>query len=94
VLLTIFCIWLGVQVKWIHDRHEALEWLGKDQTYSQAGKKPAPWSLRLLGEEGVEFICIHTSGPGQTVEDQKRLERLFPEAAFVEASFWHLGSPT
>jgi len=27
VLVTVFCIWLGVQVKWIGDRHEALQWL-------------------------------------------------------------------
>ncbi len=27
VLLTLFCVWLGVHVKWIEDRHEALEWL-------------------------------------------------------------------
>ena len=27
VLLTVFGVWLGVQVKWIRDRHAALAWI-------------------------------------------------------------------
>ena len=36
VLLTVFCIWLGVQVHWIRDRHAAIVWLqshGKQTAY-------------------------------------------------------------
>ena len=33
VLLTLFGVWLGVQVKWIRDRHEALEWLWQNGIY-------------------------------------------------------------
>ena len=36
ILLTVFGVWLGVQVKWKQDRHEALEWL-------RSGRISSPW---------------------------------------------------
>jgi hypothetical protein len=27
VVMTAFCVWLGVQVKWMRDRHKAIEWV-------------------------------------------------------------------
>ncbi len=47
--------WFGVQVKWMHDRREAR--LADTTPRHYPGFAYAPWSLRLLGEQG-KAICI------------------------------------
>jgi hypothetical protein len=90
VLVTCSCVlscWLCVQMKWIYDRHRELESL-----QSRAGVSfrtafrgtyigpPAPWSIRILGENGVTGIVIwKDSGQDERAEEQ-RLKKLFPEA--------------
>ena len=63
--------WLGVQVKWIRDRHEALENLA---TPPGVGELSAPWPLRLFGENGVPSMVV--------TSDQARdaHQKLFPES--------------
>lgn len=103
LVVTALCLvlgWLSRQLKWIQDRHEALEdpfnmaynaqvtfegdyWLiGDDKTQN------APWSIRLLGQQGVCTIFVASEpanlrmSPG-TVDQKERqrwLEGLFPEA--------------
>jgi len=46
VLLTLFCVWLGVQVKWIRDRHDVLARYPKT---SDSACPSAPWSITSGG---------------------------------------------
>jgi len=89
VVLTIFGIWLGVQVKWIRDRHEFLA--------RQNGRTPprrllfvcdngdaaAPWSIRFLGERGIYGITVADVDHAT----ETRIKGLFPEA-WVEVNRW------
>jgi len=69
--------WLGVQLKWIHDRHEALERyrahhqdpFGVFDLRVVIGGHKAPWSIAILGERGVRGLP----------KDDAELARLFPE---------------
>src|SRR5262245_51555998 len=80
VVLTILGVWLGVQVKWIRDRHAALEWVeavnsrpistapGADWVSMEVRYQwtnelvvPAPWQIRMLGEDGVAEIHVNRS---------------------------------
>ncbi len=83
VLMTIFGVWLGVQVKWIRDRHESLKWSQVQvETTSRSGVPVfAPWQIRLLGESGVAAVAVEA----KKEEDFSRasdVKRLFPEATF------------
>ena len=76
VLVTLFGIWLGMQVKWVKDRHRLIE------TKRFAGLKTggaSPWSIKMLGEPGYATIVLNgmdkSRGPLE-----KEARRLFPEA--------------
>lgn len=73
-ILGVLLGWLGVQLKWIHDRHEALRWIA-DYRARQLGAESgsmlpplrgeyfanagkAPWNLRIFGERGVERLEV------------------------------------
>src|SRR5712671_3365606 len=66
VVLTIFGVWLGVQVKWIRDRHAAIELhhCGAYRTGHEPVEthfitpKDAPLSIRVLGEPGIAEIIM------------------------------------
>ena len=90
MVLSIPLGWLAVQLKWIHDRHEALKW------YEQNGCGPrpfpagwfgwaAPWSIRILGERGYGSFIIECDEASATDEERERVigkvRLLFPEAA-------------
>jgi hypothetical protein len=75
--------WLGLQLKWIEDRHESLS----DSAYfvvyheSAVGPAHAPWGIRILGEDGVAVIIVAPGSPDNVQwRDPDRLQRLFPEA--------------
>lgn len=70
--VTVLCIWLGVQVKWMRDRQEARKWLrdhacpfgiGYDPNdpFMDEGpaEVPAPWPIRVFGEDGVAYIEVN-----------------------------------
>jgi len=90
-LVTILCAflgWLGVQVKWIHDRHESFRGpnghlIGVDANDSNT----APPSIRLLGEPGFSQIFVFVADKElSTVQDRiakRNAELLFPEAEIV-----------
>jgi hypothetical protein len=75
-------------LRWIHDvraRQLAVE-RGESPpprkgTYVQTSRSPAPWSLRLLGEQGVGRLRVYRryieSQDGYELDE---LRRLFPEA--------------
>ena len=76
VLLTLLGVWLGVQVKWIRDRHRAME--GADMSgHPDPYMTPAPWSLRLFGELGITGISVER-------DQVLYYQTLFPEASVVE----------
>lgn len=77
VLLTLFCVWLGVQVKWVRDRREALKWVHRSATPADF-YTPAPWSIRLV-ERGVPSITVDPA-VAQDTEKVRKLKALFPEA--------------
>lgn len=89
VVLTLFGVWFGLQVKWIQKRRDTLRWIkahgGQEISYESIvylvgdplpPPKPVPWSLRMLGEPSVYNISI-INGTDETVQ---RVKSLFPEA--------------
>ena len=82
VLLTLFgCAfgWLGVQVKWLKDRHKALrhmDGVGYIVTDSSTYNAP-PWQLRLFGERSVGGIRLRGHAGSRKLQE---LKQLFPEA--------------
>jgi hypothetical protein len=93
VLVTVFGIWLGVQVKWIRDRHEALNWLRESELTYDYGSAPAPWSIRVLGESGIQMIGSRPTTylgykeeelPPSPLPKLREIQPLFPEAYFPD----------
>ena len=83
MLLTLFACglgWLGVQMKWIKDRHEFLQ-LGRPRGVYAGGTCNAPRALRVLGEPGVQHLSV-----AKRFEASAR--RLFPEARVRVAAGW------
>ena len=82
VLVTIFGVWLGLQIKWIVDRHELLAHRdGRTPPRPLAfvcenGDAAAPWSIRLLGERGIYGIMLGDVDQATA----SRIKNLFPEA--------------
>jgi len=80
VVLTVFCVWLGVQVKWVHGRQWARAWIKESDGYFE-NDIAAPWSIRLF-DNGTRFIDLpfgRELTPSQTV----KLRQLFPEAQIL-----------
>lgn len=92
--VTVLCVWLGVQTKWIRDRQEARRWLEKHDCkfYSNVDVDPsdpfgvepkdAPWPIRILGEEGVSqiYLHLHVISSDEAKLRKTMLEQQFPEA--------------
>jgi hypothetical protein len=82
VVVTLLCVWLGYQVNWIRQRRAFLashDYFASGCDGNRKSLPPlqcsrAPWSLRLLGENGVEEIYLPSP------EEQEQARRLFPEA--------------
>jgi hypothetical protein len=72
---SVFLAWLTVQLKWIQDRHAALH------LTLRMGAAPAPWSIRILGEQGVDRIGVQYLGDERADGARVRaIQLLFPEA--------------
>jgi hypothetical protein len=83
VILGVFLGWLGVQLKWIHDRHEAMNWILRHHSQASIDHQgSAPWSLRILGEVGIRNIrAFGADSLGtENAHEQTEVQRLFPEA--------------
>jgi len=78
--------WVAVQVKWIRDRHKALEWLRSQPPLFMSGwvvrTTSAPLSLRPFGEQGYYEILVHLDAERGPYTDA-HLKALFPEAHYV-----------
>ena len=84
VLITAFGCWLAVQVKWLRDRREAPKNLG---IVVIAKGRSAPWSLRLLGEEGVSTLWV-VERDDDPFERRAHVWSLFPEAEIAIVPAW------
>ena len=87
VLTSLLGSWMGIQFKWILDRHrmEGTNHEGLivvrgviDETTGQPIGVRAPWSIRLFGEDGVDAILVQSAEGGSSNLDE--VKRLFPEA--------------
>jgi len=89
VVLTIFGVWLGVQVKWIRDRHEALKSITDRGGAFHEGfsdRMPtAPLSLRILGEPATGYILL----PEERASEGPGIKSLFPEAEVEAVDFFN-----
>jgi len=79
-ILGIAFAWLGVQAKWIRDRHAFAEAHDGDQIFldfaDSAPPPRAPGVLPLLGERGARGIDTSRMSD----EETSQAKRLFPEA--------------
>lgn len=89
ILLTVFGVWLGVQLKWIRDRDAALKAVFTSPGYWPQQLKPAPWSIRILGARGYASLMVPVRfRPQEDIEDDlSRLRPLFPEATVTRSPF-------
>jgi|SRR6185295_5946962 len=84
--------WLGVQMKWIRDRHEAIQWAVRNHLRVGTVRVPtvdgggdgdeppsAPWSIRILGEPGIKTLRYNARNDGSYSDST--LKSLFPEAS-------------
>jgi len=79
--------WVGVEVKWIRDRKEALRWMENNRVDlallepDYVSARVAPRTLWLFGESPIGHnrpVRIHL--PLQNIYSVGEMQRLFPEA--------------
>ena len=104
VVVTIFGVWLGWQLKWIRERREFLaaeaamfvaHKLGYTSAFSAeyVSYRP-PWPLGFFGETGYPHVGLYVDGPDRdnlTAEDRMKVDqaqRLFPES---KIGLYHYG---
>src|SRR5256885_1568657 len=85
VVVTAFGCWLGWQVNWIRQRHEALKRNEESRAIfpTVGGLQPTgtfPWTLRLLGEEPRKFIALKIEREDDLKPALSRIQSLFPES--------------
>jgi len=87
VMVTVCCAalgWLGVQLKWIRDRHEVRahysHMLGENAS-CVIPSRSVPWSITVFGEPGVYLILTKSNSPQRELD---RIKNLFPEADILE----------
>jgi hypothetical protein len=82
VVVTVFGCWLGYQLNWIRQRHEAIT--AGHVPSDQDKIVPAPGLLWLFGERGHAYVFIRVADSDEltTAEeaDLKHIGELFPEA--------------
>jgi hypothetical protein len=97
-LLSIPMGWMAYQLNWIRQRHAALDSEEENKFPVFVGgfsltPTPAPWQLRIFGEQGVGDILMVNAN--KWPELKQKLANLFPEAkiANLSDSDQQLGSP-
>ena len=85
VVVTLFCVWLGYHVKWIHDRREAREWESHHWGMGLRDATPtdAPWSIRMLGEPTSDKEVVVTAATNDELKKVEEVRQLFPELIIV-----------
>lgn len=81
IVVTVLGCWWGYQLNWIRQRHEAI---GRNENAiacpAVLGK--APWSLRMLGEQGYSVLYVPVAPSDPVIA---RLRKLFPESGIDAA---------
>ena len=86
VVVTVFAVWLGWELKYVRDRKAALDLLtqsgGTTVIYGTLSNPvslpvPIPWWRRLLGDEGIPYLLFPATW---TDEECNHAIQLFPEA--------------
>ena len=89
MLILIFGVWLGVQVKWIRDRHEAFTWIAThrhvkfhgDFSRPHRSSGQFPWPLKIFGERPKSRIWMDVHKESQDeLARVRQILTLFPEA--------------
>ena len=93
VVMTVVGCWLGYYANWIRQRHEALKRNEESRAiFAQVGGlSPTgtfPWTLRLLGEEPLEFIALKIEREVDLKPSLSRIQVLFPES-WVQPYLWN-----
>jgi hypothetical protein len=94
IAITVFGLWLGYYVNWMHERraakaapevfsinHEIVVELYMGAQRAVPPPHPFPWSLTLLGEKPALAVGLH--GSADDSENQRlaeRYQKLFPES--------------
>jgi len=93
VLVTIVAAplaWLAVQLKWIHDRHDAWDWAMDYNEPVLVSLAPPeiefPWVLRMLGEKSHATTLYFSPRTAEEKEPVSRVRALFPEANVLEGT--------
>jgi len=79
-LAGVFLGWLGFQIKWMRDRHKALE-SGSVQRHNFMGFYPTPYPpslLRAFGERSIWAFDLKVAASA-TDDELHRIRALFPE---------------
>src|SRR5690349_21609071 len=83
LLVTMLCVffgWLGVQLRWIHERDIAISAQAQHGQFLVVGIEP-PLSLRPFGVRGVCWIDIPATDDREADEElRNQMWQLFPEA--------------
>src|SRR6185295_13425527 len=83
-ILGVFHGWLGVQLKWMYDRHEALQWALDHKEPVVISLEPPevelPWQLTLLGERPQRTTFYFAPCTDEQLAQIERVRKLFPEA--------------
>jgi hypothetical protein len=91
VIVTLFAIWLGWELKYIRDRKEAKIWLLENGGYCVPehldrhifGSSISFWR-NLLGDAAIEEVVFGRDTPSS---EQSRFAQLFPEAEVNQTNF-------
>jgi hypothetical protein len=85
VVVTVFCVWLGYHVNWIHQRRALLNEQNVAVSFAPA-RRPPSFGLWLLGERGATAVFLQYNGWlgiewSEADEARKiRASQLYPEA--------------
>jgi hypothetical protein len=104
-LVTLFAVWLGLQVNWLRQRQDARRWIEQHESGEWSRADPvnvisagirnrewyrvAPWSLRLMGERRLVYVILDKSKLSEA--DSPLLDSL--QTLFPEASGIHIEAP-
>ena len=92
IVMTVAAVlscWAVYQLKWIHQRRQAVDWFAASDRCWYApslvaarNQASAPWSLRVFGEQGVVGVGIDREqfAAGNIPYRLSDLQCLFPEA--------------
>jgi len=85
--------WLGMQLRWIRERHDGSRWSTRNiaRPVLLLQDADAPWSLRLFGESGFKAAYVIVQDERNPTSDDERLRRQV-ESVCPEAKVGYMSS--